>query len=75
MNREITLAELEAAINFWRHQAPSVGEEARLCPQASALATPYALLIFHQQRSLREDDLDTAAREALAQWRAATGST
>lgn len=73
MNSEITLAELEAAINYWRQQVPSIGEEARLCRQASALATPYALLIFHKRQSLREDELDREAHDAVSQWRSAMG--
>lgn len=45
MQTPITLAELESAINFWRQRSsPSMGEELRLCAEASALATPYALM-------------------------------
>jgi len=42
----LTLTELESAINFWRQRSPSVGEELRLCSEASSLATPYALMII-----------------------------
>ncbi|VDK99930.1 hypothetical protein FR5810_00831 [Bordetella pertussis] len=40
MDTPITLPELEQAINYWRHRAPSQGDESRLCAQAAALATP-----------------------------------
>jgi hypothetical protein len=39
----ISIQELEAAINYWRSQSPAKGEELRLCPEAAALAKPYAL--------------------------------
>ncbi len=43
----VTIQQLEAAINYWRSQSPSEmeGGELRLCPEASALAKPYALMI------------------------------
>ncbi|MGE8510503.1 MAG: DUF3717 domain-containing protein, partial [Paraburkholderia terricola] len=39
---EITIHELEAAINFWRARSPSSGDELVLCKEASALSKPYA---------------------------------
>lgn len=58
----ITLNELEAAINFWRQRSPSVGEELRLCKEASSLATPYARMIIEHRA-----DLDFAALSDMAQ--------
>lgn len=73
MTQLLTLTELEGAINYWRKQSPSVGEESRLCPQAAALATPYAAMIMSHAREMPIADLAPAAREAVAQWRSATG--
>ena len=69
MNEEITLTDLESAINFWRQQSPSVGDEMRLCPEASALATPYAFMILKQRHSLAVSDLDPTAQAAIDHWR------
>ncbi|CAH2920135.1 MAG: FIG00454030: hypothetical protein [uncultured Paraburkholderia sp.] len=44
---EISIQELEAAINFWRARSPASGDELVLCKEASALSKPYALLIVH----------------------------
>ena len=58
----ITIQELEAAINYWRSQSPAVGEELHLCPEASALAKPYALMIVQGAQRVPMDVLDEAAR-------------
>lgn len=71
METPISLPELEQAINYWRVLSPSVGEEARLCPEAAALATPYALMIFTGQREIPPDKLSESARAAYESWRAA----
>jgi hypothetical protein len=72
MNR-VTLPQLEQAINYWRNIHPSQGEESRLCPQAAALAAPYALMIISRRHELGEDEFPTAARDAFSIWRRAMG--
>jgi hypothetical protein len=66
----ITLPEIEAAINFWRQRSPSVGEELRLCQEASSLATPYALMIIERRTQLEVSTLSEKAQAALAGWQA-----
>jgi hypothetical protein len=61
----ISIQELEAAINYWRSQSPAKGEELRLCPEAAALAKPYALLIVQGSQRVPMDVLDEAARTAI----------
>jgi len=61
---EISIHELEAAINFWRARSPSSGDELVLCKEASALSKPYALLIVQRQQSLSPDRLDPLAKQA-----------
>jgi Protein of unknown function (DUF3717) len=61
---DITIHELEAAINFWRARSPSSGDELTLCREASALSKPYALLIVQREHSVPTQRLDPAAREA-----------
>jgi hypothetical protein len=67
---DITITELEAAINYWRSRSPASGDELSLCKEASALSRPYALMIVQ-----RQDRLSTAALEpvALAAWQAYSG--
>ena len=61
----VTIQELEAAINYWRSQSPSVGDELRLCPEASALAKPYALMIVQGSQRIPVDVLDELAQTAV----------
>ncbi|UYO93606.1 DUF3717 domain-containing protein [Pollutimonas sp. M17] len=70
MKTRYTLADLEAAINYWRSKSPSMGEELALCPQASALAEPYALMIMERKREIALDVLSDTAQKALQGWRA-----
>jgi len=68
MQDTITLPELEAAINFWRQRSPSVGEELRLCAQASSLATPYALMIIERRAQMSVAEMSEKAQTALVEW-------
>lgn len=64
----MSLTELERAINFWRKRHPSTGEEQRLCPEANALAEPYAIAIVTHRMTLQPGDFNDTARAALAAW-------
>jgi hypothetical protein len=70
MQSLITLTQIESAINFWRQRSPSMGEELRLCREASALATPYARMIIEHHQSLPVSELSEAAQQALLAWQA-----
>jgi hypothetical protein len=61
---EITINELEAAINFWRARSPSAGDELVLCKEASALSKPYALMIVQRRHCVPQEGLDESARDA-----------
>jgi hypothetical protein len=61
----ITIQDLEAAINYWRSQSPAIGEELHLCPEAAALAKPYALMIVQAAQRVPIDVLDEVARLAI----------
>jgi hypothetical protein len=61
----VSIQELEAAINYWRSRSPAEGEELRLCPQASVLAKPYALMIVQGSQRVPMDVLDGAAQAAI----------
>ncbi|HTH44231.1 MAG TPA: DUF3717 domain-containing protein [Oxalicibacterium sp.] len=66
---EITLSELEDAINYWRARRPSSGEERALSPEVDVLAKWYALMIFHHAGTLPADALDPAAAQLIETWR------
>lgn len=61
----ISIQDLEAAINYWRSQSPAIGEELRLCPEAVALAKPYALMIVQGAQRVPMDVLDEVAKLAI----------
>jgi hypothetical protein len=61
----VSIQELEAAINYWRSQSPAEGGELRLCPEASILAKPYALMIVQGAQRVPMDVLDDLARAAI----------
>ena len=63
---DISMTELEAAINFWRSHSPSQGDELKLGREANALSKPYALLIVQRRNFIPLTELDNAARLA---WR------
>ncbi|CAN5286737.1 DUF3717 domain-containing protein [soil metagenome] len=66
---EISLPELEEAINYWRALRPSSGEESALSPEVDMLATVYALMIFNGVKSMPVNALDQASRQLLEAWR------
>jgi uncharacterized protein YmfQ (DUF2313 family) len=65
----LTLSELEQAINYWRRMRPSLGEERALSAEVNALADVYALMIFHRAATLTLDELPSSARELIDAWR------
>jgi hypothetical protein len=66
---DITLPELEQAINYWRSLRPSIGEERALSPEVNTLATIYAMMIFNQTKAISLDMIGQAARQLLESWR------
>jgi hypothetical protein len=69
MRMEITLTELEQAINYWRLLRPSIGEERALSPEVDLLATTYALMIFSRVKSVPLEALDPACLKLVEAWR------
>lgn len=66
---DISLTELEEAINYWRTLRPSLGEERALSPEVNALAGIYAMMIFKRAKAVPLDGLDQASRQLLESWR------
>lgn len=64
----VTIQDLEAAINYWRSQSPAVGEELQLCPEAAALANPYALMIIQGSQRVPMDVLNVKAKSAIERY-------
>lgn len=64
---QVSIKDLEDAINVWRNRFPSPEGEATLCRQASALATPYARAIVEREQSIPlTDDLMELVNSALS---------
>jgi hypothetical protein len=68
---QLSVQELEAAINFWRATTPAHGNEYALSPEVKLLARVYALMIFNRVSSVDTDLLDASERQVLLSWRAA----
>ena len=66
---DLTLTELEEAINYWRNMRPSTGEERALSPEVNTLANVYALMIFEPLKSLSIASLNSHARQLIEDWR------
>jgi hypothetical protein len=66
---DITLPELEQAINYWRSLRPSTGEERALSPEVNVLATVYATMIFNGHHALPFEALDQATQQLMETWR------
>jgi hypothetical protein len=65
---DISLTDLEEAINYWRRQRPATGEECALSPEVNALAEIYARMIFEAIVALPLDALAAGQRELITSW-------
>lgn len=66
---DITLSELEEAINYWRSVRPATGEERALSPEVNMLANLYALMIFNHVASVRRDTVEPMCVQLIDNWR------
>ncbi|GGI55262.1 DUF3717 domain-containing protein [Oxalicibacterium solurbis] len=66
---DITLPELEDAINYWRTARPSTGEERALSPEVDNLAELYALMIFHGSKAVPLESAPSTCRQLIEAWR------
>lgn len=66
---DVTLSELEQAINYWRRMRPATGEERALSAEVNALADVYALMIFDRSRTRPLSSLGDEARALIESWR------
>ena len=67
---DISLTDLEQAINYWRALKPSTGEEHTLSPEVNALASVYALMIYQGKAGILLASLDSNARSLVELWQA-----
>jgi hypothetical protein len=66
---DITLGDLEQAINYWRGLRPSRGEERALAPEVNQLAEVYALMIYERLRSVPRARVNGGALSLIDAWR------
>ena len=71
----LSVQELEAAINYWRERAPARGNAYALSPEVNLLAPIYALMIFRGAATLDTDTLAPGTQQLLQAWRAQHTST
>ena len=69
MTMDISVTEIEEAINYWRTLRPSLGEERALSPEVNALAGIYAMMIFERTKAVSLEQVDPASRQLLESWR------
>lgn len=72
---DLTLNDLELAINYWRRLRPSTGEERALSTEVNRLADVYALMIFEHARARALDSLDPETRALIDAWRRAADTS
>ncbi len=65
----VYLADMEAAINWWREQEPA-GAHSKLSPPVNALADVYGAMIALGAQYLDENELSLEAIDAFEQWAA-----
>ncbi|GAA6142206.1 DUF3717 domain-containing protein [Hydrogenophaga sp. 5NK40-0174] len=63
----IHIADIEAAINFWRARSPSP-DGVELAAPLRALAEVYAMLVFYRETEADEDSMPPDARRAWMDW-------
>jgi len=63
---DLTLTELEEAINYWRIRRPSQGEACCLSPEVNRLAGLYATMIFNRLKVIPLDVLDSEVLRLLS---------
>ena len=68
--KQMSVQQVEAAINHWRERRPASGQELTLGPEVNLLATVYALMIYRRVSSVDLDTLEPGVRQLLEQWRA-----
>lgn len=66
---DLTVQELESAINFWRAQRPARGNEVALAPEVNLLARIYALMIYRRATTIDIDSLAPDVQQLLLRWR------
>lgn len=65
---EITLPDLEMAINHWRQRRPSEGEACKLSPEVDCLATLYGWLIATKALTFPVAQLTEQQHKAFFSW-------
>lgn len=62
---DLSVQELEAAINYWRDKRPARGNEYALSPEVNMLATVYALMIYRGQDRIALAEINANVRPLL----------
>jgi uncharacterized protein len=74
VNNAIHITDIEAAINYWRERSPSP-DGITLCAELRALATVYALMVYHHQDEAASEGFPPKAMAAWLAWYETTPDT
>lgn len=66
---DLSVQELEGAINYWRDRRPARGNELALSAEVNLLANVYALMIFRRQMTIDIGTVDPGVRRLIDDWR------
>lgn len=66
---DLSVQELEGAINYWRDRRPARGNELALSAEVNLLANVYALMIFRRQMTVDIGTVDPGVRRLIDDWR------
>ena len=67
---DLSVQELEAAINYWREQRQIDPHRVEPGPEVNALAVVYALMIYRRASHVNVETLDAGVRALVDGWRA-----
>jgi hypothetical protein len=70
--KDVSITELEAAINYYRNHSPTDEQVPILCREARVLADAYAMLIIRKKDGIRPSELNDSQKMVLEDYFAKT---
>jgi hypothetical protein len=70
--KDVSITELEAAINYYRNHSPTDEQVPILCREARVLADAYAMLIIRKKDGIQPSELNDSQKMVLEDYFAKT---
>lgn len=70
--KDVSITELEAAINYYRNHSPTDEQVPILCREARVLADAYAMLIIRKKDGIHPSELNDSQKMVLEDYFAKT---